>query len=92
MILIVLGHKKSTLTDGFTTKNSYFVAFFVFKGSRSPQEVYMKLLSWKPCGSKIVFLIYEDGDIVTVSRSDFDRCFGPIVSGSKDAIKRDFGI
>lgn len=52
----------------------------------------MKLLSWKPCGSKIVFLIYEDGDIVTVSRSDFDRCFGPIVSGSKDAIKRDFGI
>lgn len=52
----------------------------------------MNLLTWKPIGKDIVYLIYDDGDIVTVSRSDFDRCFGPIVSGSKNDIKRDFAI
>ena len=92
MILIVPGNKKSPFWVISSTKKYYFVAFVLFMGSCSPQEVYMNLLTWKPCGSDLVFLIYEDGDVVKVSRSDFDRCFGPIVSGSKDAIKRDFGI
>lgn len=51
----------------------------------------MHLLSWSIVGS-IVHLHYADGSIVKIAKSDFDRCFGPIVSGSKDVISRDFGI
>ncbi|MCR5636213.1 MAG: hypothetical protein K6F76_03415 [Clostridiales bacterium] len=39
-----------------------------------------------------VHLIYEDDTDFYVRKSDFDRAFGCIVSGEKNAIKNDFSI
>lgn len=35
-------------------------------------------------------LEYSDGDIVFVSKADFDRAFGAIVSADKNDVIRDF--
>ena len=40
----------------------------------------------------VVYLKYDDGDRVPVSKSDFDRVFGCMVSCSKNEIIRDFGL
>ena len=37
-------------------------------------------------------LTYTDNDVVKVSKEDFDRAFGAIVSASKEAVIRDFAI
>ena len=47
--------------------------------------------SWVDQGS-VVKLLYTDGDVLLIRKSDFDRAFGPIISGSKDQIRRDFAI
>ena len=49
------------------------------------------LKNWSEAGNKIR-LSYEDGTEFYVSRNDFNRAFGCIISGAKDDIKRDFAI
>ena len=51
------------------------------------KPVYLK--SWNYDGDKVE-LVYEDNDIVYVSKVDFDRAFGAIVSASKADILRDY--
>lgn len=51
----------------------------------------VRLLSWTLCGD-FVSLFYSDGDTVWVSKEDFDRVFGPIVSASKEDVVRDFAL
>ena len=47
------------------------------------------LRTWNYAGDKVK-LVYEDDDIVYVSKTDFDRAFGAIVSASKTEVLRDF--
>ena len=49
------------------------------------------LKAWKIEDDR-VRLSYEDNSEFFVQKSDFDRAFGCIVSGAKDAIRRDFAI
>lgn len=49
------------------------------------------LKNWNYVGEK-VRLAYDDGSEVFVSKTDFDRAFGCIVSAPKSAIVRDFDI
>ena len=49
------------------------------------------LKSWEIEGDR-VHLIYEDDTDFYVKMSDFNRAFGCIVSGEKNAIKNDFSI
>ncbi len=51
----------------------------------------VRLKSWEIRGNQAE-LTYEDGDTVYVNKDDFNRAFGPIVSGDKSAIIRDFGV
>ncbi len=51
----------------------------------------VRLMSWTLKGD-IVVLFYSDGDTVEVSKSDFDRVFGPIVSAAKEDVIRDFAL
>lgn len=37
-------------------------------------------------------LVYSDGDVVFVSKKDFDRAFGAIVSADKHDVIRDFAL
>lgn len=37
-------------------------------------------------------LTYSDGDVLKVSKEDFNRAFGPIISASKEAVVRDFAV
>lgn len=53
------------------------------------KDVFLK--KWNYAGSK-VRLEYEDGTEVFVSKTDFDRAFGCIVSAPKADIIRDFAI
>lgn len=49
-----------------------------------------RLNNWTIEGNT-VRLSYDKGDLI-VSKEDFDRAFGPIVSASYEDIKRDFAI
>ena len=49
------------------------------------------LKNWNYDGDKVK-LFYEDNDIVYVSKVDFDRAFGAIVSASKNDVLRDFAM
>ena len=40
----------------------------------------------------VVCLKYDDGDLVFVSKSDFDRAFACMISCPKADIIRDFGL
>lgn len=40
----------------------------------------------------IVILKYSDGEEVKVAKTDMERAWGPIVSASKEDVKREFGI
>ena len=40
----------------------------------------------------IVDLFYEDGEIIQVTKEDFNRAFGAMLNASQDAVRRDFGI
>ena len=51
------------------------------------KPIYLK--TWNYDGDKVK-LVYEDNDIVYVSKVDFDRAFGTIVSASKVDILRDY--
>ena len=53
------------------------------------KPVYLK--SWNYDGDKVK-LFYEDNDIVYVSKVDFDRAFGAIVSATKEEVLRDFAM
>lgn len=56
----------------------------------SPHIIAWKLVDF---GSvPYVLLRYSDGDVFAVSKSDFDRAFGPILSGDKDTVWKDFAI
>lgn len=50
------------------------------------------LVKWAYICDSSVGLLYDDGDIVVVSRSDFDRAFGAIVGASKEDVVRDFSL
>ena len=49
------------------------------------------LIDWKPKGNMIK-LIYPKRRSFYVSQEDFNRAFGPIVSGNMAEIKRDFKL
>ena len=49
------------------------------------------LTSWNYAGDKVK-LVYEDNDIVYVSKVDVDRAFGAIVSATKAEVVRYFAI
>lgn len=51
------------------------------------KPVYLK--SWNYDGDKVK-LVYEDNAIIYVSKTDFDRAFGAIVSATKAEVLRDF--
>ncbi len=53
------------------------------------KNVYLK--EWTKEGDK-VRLTYHDGTVVYVKADKFSQAFGPIVSGEKSAIIRDFAI
>lgn len=53
------------------------------------KPIYLK--TWNYDGDKVK-LVYEDDDIVYVSKIDFDRAFGAIVSASKNDVLRDFAM
>ncbi|MBQ3182179.1 MAG: hypothetical protein IJB57_00785 [Clostridia bacterium] len=53
------------------------------------KPVYLK--SWNYDGDKVK-LVYEDNDIVYVSKTDFDRAFGTIVSATKADVLKDFAM
>ena len=52
----------------------------------------INLKYWKYDDADRVRLVYSDGDIVYVTREDFNRVFGPIVSADKHDVIRDFAI
>ncbi|MEE0945554.1 MAG: hypothetical protein U0M42_01845 [Acutalibacteraceae bacterium] len=49
------------------------------------------LTDWSIDGDRVK-LVYSDEDIVYVSKVDFDRAFGAIISAEKHEIVRDFAI
>ena len=49
------------------------------------------MTDWSLDGDRVK-LVYSDEDIVYVSKVDFDRAFGAIVSAEKHEIVRDFAI
>lgn len=51
----------------------------------------IRITEWHIVDDKVE-LKYSDGDIIYVSKVDFDRAFGPIINSDKDAVKRDFAI
>lgn len=51
-----------------------------------------RLKEWNYFDSAKVRLLYNDGTEVFVSKKDFDRAFGCIVSATKEEIIRDFAI
>ena len=48
------------------------------------------LKKWTIVGDN-VRLSYEEGTLL-ISKADFDRAFGPIISASYEDVKRDFAI
>jgi hypothetical protein len=53
------------------------------------KEIYLK--DTKVMGDKVK-LIYQDDSELFVSKKDYDRALGPIISSPKDDIERDFAI
>lgn len=53
------------------------------------KKVHLK--NWKDKGNRVK-LIYPHFDSFYVSKEDFNRAFGCIVSGEKTEIKRDFAV
>lgn len=47
--------------------------------------------TWKIEG-EIAYITYDDGDIVKVSKNDFNRAFSAIISATKQEVIRDFSI
>ena len=60
---------------------------YLMNTSTANKPVYLK--TWNYTGDKVK-LVYEDDDIVYVSKIDFDRAFGAIVSASKVDVLRDY--
>lgn len=52
----------------------------------------INLADWNYDGDKRVKLVYDDGDVLYVTREDFNRAFGAIVSADKHEVIRDFAI
>ena len=59
------------------------------KGDFIMKDIFLK--EWSYAGENIR-LVYEDGSELFVSKVDFDRAFGCIVSASKSAVEKDFAI
>lgn len=49
------------------------------------------LRNWQIFSDRVL-LVWSDGDEFFVSRDDFNRLFGPIVSGDKELIKNEFAL
>ena len=49
------------------------------------------LRNWQMLPDRVL-LVWSDGDEFSVSRDTFNRLFGPIVSGDKDLIKKEFAL
>ena len=47
------------------------------------------LSGWETIGA-MVKLTYDDGEVVRVSKDDFDRAFGAIITADKADVIRDF--
>ena len=54
-------------------------------------EKRIDLKDWKPMGD-LVKLIYTDNDEFYIKKEDFNRAFGPIVSGNKADIKKEYKV
>lgn len=52
------------------------------------EKIFLK--DWKKENEDRIKLIYSDDEVVYVSKKDFDRAFGTIISGDKDTIKKDY--
>lgn len=50
------------------------------------------LSAWELAGEDEVKLVYDDGEILFVKKTDFDRAFGTIINAEKDAVARDFAV
>ena len=47
---------------------------------------------WKHEDAERTRLVFSDGEVVFVKKTDFDRAFGTIVSAEKHEVIRDFAI
>ena len=47
---------------------------------------------WKHEDAERTKLVFSDGEVVFVKKTDFDRAFGCIVSAEKHEVIRDFAI
>lgn len=52
----------------------------------------IQLSAWELAGEDKVKLVYNDGGILFVKKTDFDRAFGTIINAEKDAVAREFAI
>lgn len=51
----------------------------------------MAVKNWRIDGD-FAYILYEDGDEIKVSKDDFNRAFGAIISASKENVIRDFAV
>ena len=51
----------------------------------------IRITEWHIVDDKVE-IKYSDGDIIYVSKVDFDRAFGAIINADKESVKRDFAI
>ena len=51
----------------------------------------MAVKNWRIDGD-FAYILYEDGDEIKVSKDDFNRAFGTIISASKENVIRDFAV
>lgn len=51
----------------------------------------ISLRSWQVIGDRVL-LFWSDGSEFYISKADFNRLFGPIVSGFKEQIEKEFAI
>lgn len=53
-------------------------------------SIYLK--EWKVVSPERVQLDYENGESLLVTKKDFDRAFGCIISCTYEEVKRDFAV
>lgn len=51
----------------------------------------MRVSDWAITGD-LVELLYSDGSVVKVKKTDFDRAFGAIINATKEDVLRDFAV
>ena len=51
----------------------------------------MAVKNWR-IDDDFAYILYEDGDEIKISKDDFNRAFGAIISASKENVIRDFAV